>query len=194
MTWDKTAAMPRRFLSPFLIPFALIAFGCSSVQRPTASFQSADVGGLSAKGFTLNFVFDVENPNDFDLPIRTADYALSFGGVKVIDDHATPSGALRARGRTNVTVPVRLSFDDLLKAGRAIRAGRGDIPYEFDGALAFGDGGGGGLSAFGMPDRVPLRYSGTLPLRRLLSDPQVLLNSPAARRLAQWGLGSLMAE
>jgi LEA14-like dessication related protein len=183
--------MPRHLSPLFLVPLGLLSLACSSVQRPTASFQSAEVGGLSPEGFTLNFGFDVENPNDFDLPIRNADYALSFGGVKVIDDQASPSGSLRAGGRTNVTVPVRLSFDDLLKAGRAIRAGGGDIPYEFDGALAFG-GGGSGLATLGMPDRIPLRYSGTLPLRRLLSDPQVLLNSPAARRLAQWGLGSLM--
>src|SRR5688572_3152229 len=111
--------MPRHLLSASLIPLTLLSLACSAVERPTASFRSAEVGGLSPEGFTLNFGFDVENPNDFDLPIRNADYALSFGGVTVIDDQATPSGELRARERTNVTVPVRLSFDDLLKAGRA---------------------------------------------------------------------------
>ena len=178
-------------LTAGVVPLCLLSLACSaaSVQRPTASFQSAEIGGVSAEGFTLNFGFDVENPNTFDLPIRDADYALSLGGVKVIDDRATPEGALRANERTSVTVPVRLAFEDLLQAGRSVWAGKGDIPYEFDGSLAFA--GGGGLAAFGAPQRVPLRYSGTLPLRRLLTDPEVLLNSPAARKLVQWGLGML---
>ena len=186
--------MPRHLLPPFVLPLALFSLACSStsVQTPTASFQSAEVGALTADGVTLNFDFGIDNPNDFDLPLRNADYALSLGGVKVIDDEAKPKGALRARERTSVTVPVRLSFDDMLKAGRSVWAGGGDIPYEFDGALGFT--GGGGLAALGMPQRIPLRYSGTLPLRRLISDPQVLLSSPAARRLAQWGLGTLMGE
>ena len=183
--------MPRQLLIGTVLPLCLLSLACSSrsVQRPRAAFESAEIGELTAEGFTVNFGFDVDNPNDFDLPIREADYALSLGGVKVIDDQARPKGALRAGERTNVTVPVQLSFNDVIRAGRAVWRSGGDIPYEFDGALGFT--GGGGLAAFGMPQRVPLRYSGTLPLRRILSDPQVLLNSPAARTLARWGLGAL---
>src|SRR5687768_14412868 len=120
----------------FLLSLGVLSLGCSSasVQRPTASFESAEVGDLTPEGFTLNIGFDVDNPNDFDLPIRDADYRLSLGGVKVIDDEVRPRGALRAGERTNVTLPVRLSFNDLLRAGRALWRSDGNIPYEFDGA------------------------------------------------------------
>jgi hypothetical protein len=42
--------------------------------------------------------------------------------------------------------------------------------------------------------RVPLRYGGTLPLRRILSDPEALLRNPAAKRLAASVLGSFFGR
>jgi LEA14-like dessication related protein len=168
----------------------LLSLACSQVQKPTASLRSADVGGITTDGFTANFALDVHNPNSFELPLSNADYALSFGGVQVTKDTVKPGGSIPARGSTPVTIPVRLSFESLLKAEEAIRAGGGDVPYELDGALGFG--GGGGLAALGIPTKIPLKYNGTLPLRKVLSDPTVLLNSPAARKLAGKGLESLL--
>jgi LEA14-like dessication related protein len=172
------------------VPLCLLSLACSSVQKPTASLRSADVGDISAEGFTAKFDLDVHNPNAFALPLSDADYALSLGGVKVVNDTVKPDGSIPAGGSRGVTIPVRLTFQDLLKAEEAIRAGGGDVPYQLDGALGFT--GGGGLAALGVPTKIPLRYSGTLPLRKVFADPTVLLNSPAARRLAGKGLESLL--
>ena len=173
-----------------LCPLILMSLACSSVQRPTASLRSAEVGAVNTEGFTVNFDLDVTNPNAVALPLTDADYALSLGGVKVVNDKVNPGGSVPAGGSTGVTIPVRLRFEDLLQAERAIRAGGWDVPYEFDGALGFS--GTGGLASLGIPTRIPLRYSGTLPLRKVFSDPAVLLNSPAARRLAGKGLEGLL--
>jgi LEA14-like dessication related protein len=175
-----------------LLPICLLSLACSSVQKPTASLRSADVGAITAEGFTANFDLDVHNPNSFALPLTNADYGLSLGGVKVVNDTVKPEGSIPAGGSRAVTIPVRLSFQDLLKAEEAIRAGGGDVPYELDGSLGFT--GGGGIAALGIPTKLPLRYSGTLPLRKVLADPMVLLNSPAARRLAGKGLESLLGR
>ena len=172
-----------------------LCIGCSSVQKPTASLKSADIGGVGADGFTVNFDLDVSNSNAFDLPLTDADYGLSLGGVKLVNDTLKPGGSIPAGGSTSLSIPVRLNFEDLLKAEKAIRSGGGDVPYEFEGALGFSAGGAaGGLASLGVPTKIPLRYSGTLPLRKVLSDPAVLLNSPAARRLAGKGLDSLLAR
>jgi LEA14-like dessication related protein len=177
-------------LAGLLCPLFLISLACSSVQRPTATLQSADIGAVNAEGFTVNFAVDVANPNAVALPLTDANYALSLGGVKVVDDKVSPGGSIPAGGSTGVMIPVRLRFEDLLKAERAIRAGGWDVPYAFDGALGFT--GAGGLASLGVPARIPLRYSGTLPLRKVFADPAVLLNSPAARRLAGKGLEGLL--
>jgi LEA14-like dessication related protein len=184
--------MSRHPLPAFLLPLCLLSLACSAVQQPTASLNSADIGAVTTDGFTVNFDLGVNNPNAFELPLTDADYALSLGGVRVIDDDVSPGGSIPAGGTGNVVVPVRLSFDSLLKAQRAITESGGDVPYAFEGALGFKSA--GGLAALGIPNRIPLRFSGTLPLRRLLADPQVLLNSPAARKLAQRGLESLLSR
>jgi LEA14-like dessication related protein len=184
--------MNRRIVPALLAPLCLLSLACSSVQKPTATLRSADIGEITTNGFLVNFDLDVANPNAFDLPLAQTDYALSLGGVKLLEDSVKPSGSIPAGGSQGVTIPVRLTFDNLLKAERAIVAGGGDVPYELEGALGFG--GGGGLAAIGVPNKLPLRYSGTLPLRKVFADPTVLLNSPAARRLAGKGLGSLLGQ
>jgi LEA14-like dessication related protein len=182
--------MHRPSLAGLFVPMCLLSLACSQVQRPTASLRSADVGAVTTDGFTANFALDVDNPNSFELPLTDADYALSLGGVQVTDGTVKPGGSIPGKGSTPVTIPVRLSFERLLKAEEAIRAGGGDVPYELDGALGFS--GGSGLAALGIPTKIPLKYSGTLSLRKVFADPTVLLNSPAARRLAGKGLESLL--
>ena len=177
----------------WLLPLCSLCVACSSVQRPTASIRSANLGDVTARGFVLNFDLDLQNPNSVPLPLGDADYALSLGGVKVIDDTAKPEGSIPANGSLGVRLPVTVSFDSLLKAEKAIRASGGDIPYEFEGALDFSQGGLGGMLPGGAT-RVPLRYSGTLPLKRILSDPEALLNSPAAQRLAGKVLGQIFGR
>ena len=184
-----------RIPAVLVLVLGMSCIGCSSIKQPTASLKSADIGAASAEGFTVNFDLDVSNSNAFDLPLTNADYGLSLGGVKLVSDTLKPAGSIPAGGSTAVSIPVRLSFDDLLKAEKAIRSGGGDVPYEFEGALGFSAGGAaGGLASLGMPTKIPLRYSGTLPLRKVLSDPAVLLNSPAARKLAGKGLDSLLGR
>jgi LEA14-like dessication related protein len=185
--------MHHRLFTAFLLPACLVSLACSSVQKPTASLKSADIANVSATGFTVNFDLDVANPNAFALPLTDAEYGLSVGGAKLVDNNkVSPGGSIPAKGSTGVTIPVRLTFEDLLKAEQAIRAGGGDVPYEFDGALGFS--GSGGLASLGVPNRIPLRYSGTLPLRKVFAEPSVLMNSPAARRLAGKGLESLLGR
>ena len=186
--------MRSRLFPAILLPVCMLSLACSSVQKPTASLKSADVGAADATGFTVNFDLDVANPNAFELPLTDAEYGLSVGGAKLVDkSKVSPGGSIPASGSRGVTIPVRLTFEDLLKVEKAIRAGGGDVPYEFDGALGF-SGGGGGLASLGVPTSIPLRYSGTLPLRKVFADPTVLMNSPAARRLAGKGLESLLGR
>lgn len=186
--------MKRNRMIHLLLPLVFCAVGCvggcASVQKPTASLESAEIGAVTPEGFTVNFDLDVANPNAFDLPLTEANYGLSLGGVKLINDKISPGGSLPAGGSRGVTVPVQLSFEDLLLAEKAIREGGGDVPYVFDGTLGFSSAAKG--LPLGIPTSVPLRYSGTLPLRKILSDPSVLLNSSAARRLAGKGLESLL--
>ena len=175
-----------RALRPVLL-LGVLCCGCSSLtnlQRPTASVAGMSVGNVDAQGFTMNFDVNLDNPNSVALPLAAADYKLGLGGVQVLDGRAKPAGSVPANGSRTVTLPVKLTYEHLLSAGQSIRAGGGDVPYDLDAGLSFDT----GNPLFGAL-RVPLRHSGTLPLRQVLSDPQALLRSNAARRLAAEVLG-----
>jgi LEA14-like dessication related protein len=146
---------------------------------------------VTPEGFVMNFLMNVSNPNAVELPVRAADYQLGLAGVKVVSDQAKLEKGLAANSSTAVTMPVMVKFEDLLKAEREIVKTGGDVPYALSGTMNFGAGG-GWLS--GQTIKVPVQYSGTLPLKRLVNDPQAMMQSPAARRLAQEIVGSWLGR
>ena len=96
--------------------------GCSSVQRPTATYRSMAVSDVTSKGFTLNVDLDVANPNSVALPLNNIDYGLALGGTKVIEQaKANPGATIPANGTGRVTIPVPLSFENLLAASERFK-------------------------------------------------------------------------
>lgn len=170
--------------------FLALAPGCASlnVKKPTASVRSASVADLTQQGMTVNFAVDVNNPNAVEIPLTGARYKLALGGVQVLDNEARTEAAIPANGSAPVTLPVRLTFQNLLSAQQALARSGGDVPYDFDGGLDFSAGG----LPVGGPIRVPLRASGTLSMRdalqRAARDPSLLTN-PDARKLIELVVG-----
>jgi len=178
-----------RLLSALLIVF--VGLGCSNLQveKPSAAVKAMSVKDVNNSGFTMNFDVEVSNPNTVALPFTNADYKLALGGVQVVDGKAKPDGAIPAKGSKSVAVPVTLSYENLLAAEKAIVKSGGNIEYTFDAGLSVNT----GASFFG-DVRVPLKYSGTLALKDILNNPGILLQSPAARKLAQELLGSVLGK
>lgn len=169
------------------------SLGCSSLnlQKPTADFRSANIRNVSAQGFTVDFDVNLTNPNAVTIPLAAADYKLAFGGVQVVDNSVKPGESLPANGSTHVTLPVSVSFDSLLKAEEAIRRGSGDVPFQFSGDLDFGS---SSKLPLNLPLKVPFDYRGTLPVKQVLSDPTVILSSPAARKLAGQAIDRILGR
>src|SRR4051812_30063603 len=175
-----------------LVLCCVAATGCASlsgVQKPTASVTAMTLGEVDARGFTMNFGVNVANPNSLALPLAGTDYKLGIGGVGVLNGKTDAQGKIPAKGSRELTVPVSVAFENLLSAEQAIRDSGGDVPYDLQGGLSF-DTGNPLLGSL----RVPLRYSGTLPLKRVLSDPEALLRSEAARKLAGEVLGRFFGK
>jgi LEA14-like dessication related protein len=167
----------------------VFATGCSTVQRPTASLRSASLGDLTADGVAVNFDLAVSNPNAVAIPLTKTGYQLSFGKAKVLDGKLEQGFTLPANGTQTVKVPVHVTFDQLLSAEEAIRASGGNVPYTFSGAFDFS-----GSTPLAMPMSVPFEYKGELPLKRVLSDPILLLQNPAARELAKRVMGGMLGR
>lgn len=165
-----------------LICLSLLSIGCSSLdlQRPTARITGMDVRDVDPQGFTMNFAVDLQNPNARALPLADIDYKLDLAGASIASGDVKPGKTIPANATQALTVPVRLTYANLIDAGSAISRGGWNIPYK----LAGGVGVDTGMPLLGQM-RVPLEYSGELPLKKLLSDPVTLLRSPEARKLAE---------
>ena len=179
-TWTKLALLPLLMLS---------TVGCGTpLKSPTATLNYMNVTDVTPKGFTMTFDMNVENPNSVPLPLSQADYALALGGTKVMEGKAAPSGTIPADGALPVKLPVTISYENLLAAEKAIAGGGGKVPYALTGSLgatasaASGRALGGLLGA--QTVSVPLKYQGQLDVKELLRNPQALMESPAAKKLA----------
>lgn len=167
----------------------VICGGCSTVQKPTASYKSMTIKEVSASGFTMAVDVDIQNPNSVALPLANADYSLSLGGVNVVKDaKIKPAANVPANGSQTVTIPVPVTFENLLAVEEGIRKGGGDIKYGIDAGLDFDT----GMPVLGV-QRVPFKHEGNLNVKELLTkNMSTILTGPAARKLAEKVLGGML--
>lgn len=172
-----------------LLVALVFGVGCNAVQSPTAMVRGAQLGKVTPEGMMLNLDMTVSNPNAVSIPLTKMSYDMRLGGAdgaKLLDGTANPSTSIPANGSAPVTVPVQIRWEDLLNVKDALVSGGGNVPYTLSGKLSAG----GGIPLIG-EQSVPLSYSGTLPLKEALRDPQALVQSPAARELARRVLGQV---
>ena len=173
-----------------LLLISVFSVGCAALnlQKPTAAVTGMAVQNVNASGFTMNFDMDVKNPNAIELPIGGADYKLQLSGQQLLDGKAKPQGSIPASGSKHVTLPVTLTFENLLAAEQGIVKSGGNVPYSLNGGLSFDTG-----SPLLGTLRVPVQYNGNLPLKEILNNPQALLQNPAAQKLAKQLIGGLFS-
>lgn len=173
-----------------LLCLCLMCIGCSAlnVQSPTAKVTGMNLRDIDTQGFTMDFAVDLGNPNAVALPLAAVDYKLDLAGTGLADGKMNPGKSIPANGSQAVTVPVRLTYENLIAAEGAIRKVGWNIPYKLAGGVAVDTG-----NPLVGQVRVPLEYSGDLPLKQLLDSPMTLLQSPAARQLAQWAAQAMVS-
>jgi LEA14-like dessication related protein len=134
----------------------------------------------------MNFDVALKNPNSIAVPLTAAQYNLGLAGVNVVEGKAKPQSSIPAGGSTSVALPVTLTYENLLASEQSIVKSGGNVPYTLDGALSFNT----GMPMLG-DVQVPLQYSGTLPLKEILNNPQIIMQNAAAQKLATQLIGGL---
>jgi LEA14-like dessication related protein len=181
----------RSCLSLLSLSLSLFSLGCASLnmQKPTAAVAGMNVIGVDANGFTMNFDVDVKNPNSVAIPLTAADYKLDLAGTNIAQGKAKPQGEIPAGGSKRLAIPVTLTYENVLSAEQGIVKSGGNVPYALAGGLSLNT----GVPLLG-DVRVPLNYTGTLPLRDVLNNPQALMQNPAAQKLAKELIGSVLTR
>jgi len=145
MTLHREASLPRRCsketMRRRLLPVALLALaGCaevsklaaSAVERPKLVYRSVELEALDLEGATLGFTFDLDNPNPFGLDLARIGYAVEAEGVRVAAGEVPGGLSIKARGKTPLTFPVRVRFQDVPGIAKVL-AEHDRIPYRLSG-------------------------------------------------------------
>lgn len=174
-----------RFALP-ICSLMVLSLACNQIKSPTAVIRSASVANVTPEAITLNLDTLVSNPNPFTVPLGNTSYTFAVADTKILSGDIEPKSSVPASGSTPLTLPITISWSDLLKAKDTLAATKGNVPYTLTGKLSLASD--SPLSFLGDKASVPLSYSGTLPLRDYLADPRIILNSPAAQELAKSAL------
>lgn len=87
---------------------------------PTVKFNRLDLVSLDFEHVDVDFVFDVHNPNDIEIPLSRFGYALAFEGIEIISgDNAGVE--LVAGGSSELPLAVGLDFGNVYKVAEATR-------------------------------------------------------------------------
>ncbi len=104
------------------------------LRAPSWSFRGARLTG----GDILELVFDVANPNDFDLPLGSLSGALKYDGRTLIEVERSSLPVVASRQQAELVIPIRIGSAALATIApaptRVVEAER----FSFAGDLKFG--------------------------------------------------------
>lgn len=182
--------MTRRLLLCLaILQLALIA-GCATLdqvgqvlegRKPTAHVTGVKLTGLDAEGVNLAFDVNVDNPNPVGISLAGLDYDLKLLGSRFLQGEQPMGMKLAANGSSQVQIPLRLGFQQLLKTYQQLKSAD-QAAYQVDLGMGFD------VPVLGRV-RVPVSYKGKFPVPRM---PQVKLRSLDVQKLSMSGASLLM--
>lgn len=120
-----------------IILMAAVAFmsGCQTLeqalnlQKPTASLAGINFGKIDMESATLIFDVSVDNPYPVAIPLMNIDYGLTTGEDELFSGEADISGSIPAKDSKTLSLPVKITYLQVIKAFKGVRPGS-QIPYK----------------------------------------------------------------
>ena len=173
-----------KHMRPLRIPLfaaALVALaGCAnlqdllnqSFQKPTLTFERADLKDVSLGGATLELVYRLNNPNAVGISLASVDYALAIEGHPLVSGKPPNGFQIPANGSTEVTFPATVRFAELGQA-LSVFLSKDVAHYQAQGHL-------GVQTPIGVVT-LPLSKSGSFQVPKV---PQIAFGSPVVENVS----------
>jgi LEA14-like dessication related protein len=144
-----------RSLILLLLLSSCASLGRPSFERPDVELQQVSLVEVTPSGATLELVLAIDNPNVFAIHGRSLEVTLDLEDTRFGELTREEPFRLGGLDTTEVTVPVRFTWDGVGAAARSILT-TGKLAYHLEGAVDLETPYGHG--------RVPYRQNGTIPL------------------------------
>jgi LEA14-like dessication related protein len=118
----------------FLFLFSMFLMSCISwiLEKPSFVLHGIVVSPRSFTEMNLLLGLEAQNPNRFDLTLRSFEYTVYLAQEEVAKGRLEQSFLLPASSTIQIEVPVAVQFKDLGASLKAVITG-GDLPYKIDG-------------------------------------------------------------
>ncbi len=104
-------------------------------QEPRLTFRSASIEGLDLDGATVEFAWDVENPNAVGVDLARAGWQIEVEGTRVAAGDLPAGLKIPANGKAPLTFPVRVRFRDVPGIVSLLGSGKEELGYRLSGSL-----------------------------------------------------------
>ena len=120
---------------------AVLFGGCDTLQnalnlqKPRANLAGIKIENVSLESASLLFDVEVENPYAVALPLVNIDYDMTGNSSKLFSGKADIEGTIPAGAKKSISLPVNISYLDVIKAFKGVGPGS-KIPYKADVGLS----------------------------------------------------------
>jgi len=92
--------------------------------KPRVHVLGADVANVTLASTDVVFAVAVENPNAISFVLDTVGYHLRVNGERLLDGETPLRAEIAARSASEVRLPVRLRYSDVLRVFQAVKGER----------------------------------------------------------------------
>ncbi|MEB8432110.1 MULTISPECIES: LEA type 2 family protein [Cocleimonas] len=128
------------FAKFLVLGFAVLLSACSSsgikglVEQPTIQVHKVQMGNFSLSGGSATFVLDIQNPNNFAIPLTGLDYGLRLNGVQVAEGSKAERVTIGAKQSQKLEIPLQFSFGNMLNMLPGLLRNR-SVNYDLGGSI-----------------------------------------------------------
>lgn len=137
----------------------LLITGCAGLffEEPTITLKEIHVRQISLTDASIVFVAEIQNPNSYDLRLKSLDYTVHLSGREAGDGSLEKEIPVPASASATVEIPVSARFGGLGGIARTYISGQ-ELPYRLEGKA---------LVKAGLFDRTfPFSRTGTLSRKK----------------------------
>ncbi len=142
----------------YFLGVLLLLSSCLSwfLEKPKVTLKEVSITRISLTDIHFLFGLEVQNPNSFDLNLRSLEYTLYFNDRQVAKGSLDKEVQIGKSSSTLVQVPLRADFKNLGDPLAYVLAGK-DLLYKIEGSAILGASLGTATIPFSKSDTIKLK-------------------------------------
>ncbi|MFP4600815.1 MAG: LEA type 2 family protein [Persicimonas sp.] len=129
--------MNRRINTSLVAASVLLVAACvllASCVTPSVNVQTARLGDINLRGLNVDLFLNVDNPNQFALPLEEVDWKMQLFDLNVGSGTSRMDKNLPAQESTRIKMPIEITFRSASEAASKVVKSR-SIPWTLDGTM-----------------------------------------------------------